>query len=110
MRTDESMWVGGELLPADSHHVSGKAWRKFLFSDTEHSLHVVVYRLAPGAKVGVHLQTIDELYVILSGRGMMHVNGEERELVPGNAVLTLAGERHGIRNIGDEELLMLVVN
>lgn len=110
MLIDDYTWEGGELLTEGSHHISGEVWRKFLFSGVDHGLHAVSYRLAPGAAVNVHLQTVDELYVVISGHGTAFVDGEEQEVVSGNSVLTLAGENHGIHNTGDQDLVMLVAN
>ena len=44
-----------------------------------------------------HHGRTEELYVILAGSGQMEVEGEEREVGPGDAILIPAGARHQIR-------------
>jgi mannose-6-phosphate isomerase-like protein (cupin superfamily) len=39
----------------------------------------------------------EELYYVLSGRAVMEINGETRELVPGDAILIPPGAWHCIR-------------
>lgn len=41
----------------------------------------------------------EEFYYLLEGRGLMEVEGEEREVEPGDAVLIPAGAWHQIRAI-----------
>jgi mannose-6-phosphate isomerase-like protein (cupin superfamily) len=41
----------------------------------------------------------EEFYHLLEGRGLMEINGEEREVGPGDAVLIPAGAWHQIRAI-----------
>ena len=49
----------------------------------------------------------EEIYFVLSGRGLMEVDGETAEMHPGDAVAILSGAKHQIRNTGDEELRFL---
>ena len=44
--------------------------------------------LKPGSGIGYHEQTEDEIYYVLSGRGVMTLDGKEVEVSPGTAVLT----------------------
>jgi mannose-6-phosphate isomerase-like protein (cupin superfamily) len=50
-----------------------------------------------------------EVYVILSGKGMMHINDEKQLLNQGDAVLIPAGSVQSIENAGDEDLKFLCV-
>ena len=52
-----------------------------------------------------HAET-EELYVLLEGSGEMEVDGDRREVVPGDAVLIPPGAWHQIR-AGAEELRFL---
>ncbi len=54
-----------------------------------------------------HVHT-EEVYFIHEGKGMMFLQGEWREVHPGEAIVILPGERHSIRNEGPEDLVMLV--
>ena len=66
--------------------------------------------LYPGSAIGLHPHTGDEeLYFVISGNGIMVVDGEEQPVGPGSAVLTLSGSRHALRNTGKEDLRIAVV-
>jgi mannose-6-phosphate isomerase-like protein (cupin superfamily) len=62
----------------------------------------------PGSAIGYHLQREDEIYYVLSGRGMMNVDGKEFEVRPGDAVLTRPGSSHGLKQVGAEDLVILI--
>ena len=65
--------------------------------------------LPAGSIVATHPhQGEDEVFFIISGSGVMVVDGEERVVGPGSAVLTLSGSAHGIRNESAEELRFFV--
>jgi mannose-6-phosphate isomerase-like protein (cupin superfamily) len=68
-------------------------------------------RLPPGADIGRHTHEIDneELYVVISGKGLMTLDGQEFEVGPGDVVLNRPGGTHGLRNLGDEELRIVVI-
>jgi mannose-6-phosphate isomerase-like protein (cupin superfamily) len=53
-----------------------------------------------------HPQT-EEIYYILSGRGMMRIREDVREVVPGDGIIIPPGSAHQIRNIGEEDLVFL---
>ena len=65
--------------------------------------------LHPGASIGEHLNDKDEIYYILSGRGELMLDGDYREVGAGDAILTRRGSRHGLRQSGDEDLVIFVV-
>lgn len=46
----------------------------------------------------------EQVYVIVSGRGLMHVAGEEQEVGPGTLVFIPKNAQHRIRNVGSEKL------
>ena len=62
----------------------------------------------PGSAIGYHLQREDEIYYVLSGRGMMTIDGKEFEVGPGDAVLTRPGSSHGLKQIGRDDLVILI--
>jgi mannose-6-phosphate isomerase-like protein (cupin superfamily) len=67
--------------------------------------------LAPGADIGHHTHTDDneELYVVIEGRGLMSLDGEEFEVQPGDVILNRPGGSHGLRNTGHSELRIVVI-
>jgi mannose-6-phosphate isomerase-like protein (cupin superfamily) len=67
--------------------------------------------LEPGADIGCHTHEADneELYIVVSGRGWMTLDGHEFEVGPGHVILNRPGGTHGLRNIGKEELRIVVI-
>jgi mannose-6-phosphate isomerase-like protein (cupin superfamily) len=64
--------------------------------------------LHPGAGVGLHEQHEDEVYYVLSGHGLMTVDDKPVDMKPGTAVLTRPGSSHSLKQIGDEDLVVLI--
>ena len=64
--------------------------------------------LKPGSGIGYHVETKDEIYYVLSGRGVMTVDGKSFDVGPGTAVLTRPGSSHGLKQAGAEELVILI--
>ena len=109
---------GGYVLERDkdvarnepgTHKGGGETIGYSFFSKTP-NLKLVFRKRAfkPGSAIGYHLQREDEIYYVLSGRGMMTVDGKEFEVGPGDAVLTRPGSSHGLKQIGKEDLVILI--
>ncbi|MGH9840997.1 MAG: cupin domain-containing protein [Blastocatellia bacterium] len=64
--------------------------------------------LHPGAAIGYHLQKEDEIYYILSGTGLMQMNGKEFPVKAGDAILTRPGSSHGLKQTGNEDLALII--
>ncbi len=67
--------------------------------------------LEPGADIGLHTHELDneELYIVLSGRGWMTLDDRAFEIGPGHVVLNRPGGAHALKNIGQEELRIVVI-
>ena len=64
--------------------------------------------LPPGGATQRHYHKVsEEFYFLLEGRGRMEIDGEEREVAPGDAILIPAGAWHQIRADGAEGLRFL---
>ncbi len=63
----------------------------------------------PGNKLSGHIDPMEEIYIIQTGRGLMKVGNEAREVGPGDAIHIPIGSFHDLSNIGEEELTLLVV-
>ena len=64
--------------------------------------------LKPGSAIGYHRQAEDEIYYVLTGRGVMTLDGKEHEVGPGTAVLTRTGSSHGLKQVGSEDLVIII--
>jgi mannose-6-phosphate isomerase-like protein (cupin superfamily) len=64
--------------------------------------------LKPGSAIGYHLQKEDEIYYVLSGRGEMTMDGKTFGVGPGDAILTRPGASHGLKQIGSEDLVIMI--
>jgi mannose-6-phosphate isomerase-like protein (cupin superfamily) len=64
--------------------------------------------LHPGSGIGLHTQTEDEIYYVLSGRGTMTLDGKSVDITPGTAVLTRTGSSHSLKQVGSEDLVILI--
>lgn len=53
-----------------------------------------------------HART-EEIYYITAGEGRIRIDGEEREVRPGDAIAILPGRRHQLWNTGGEVLTLL---
>ncbi len=59
----------------------------------------------PGSQQALHAHPeSDQVYVVVRGHGVMIVDGEEREVAEGAAVLVRPGQTHAIRNTSDGPL------
>jgi mannose-6-phosphate isomerase-like protein (cupin superfamily) len=71
----------------------------------------VVFRkraLKPGSGIGYHEQKEDEIYYVLSGRGIMTIDDKSFDVTPGTAVLTRPGSSHGLKQAGPDDLVIMI--
>src|SRR5215510_1313137 len=61
-----------------------------------------------GAAIGYHRQDEDEIYYIVSGSGELTLNGITSLVGAGTAILTRPGSSHGLRQIGTDDLVVIV--
>lgn len=62
----------------------------------------------PGSTIGYHLQKEEEIYYIVSGSGEMKMNGSTFKVNAGDAILTLPGSSHGLKQVGEEDLVVII--
>ncbi len=66
--------------------------------------------LAPGVTIGVHShRSGEEYYYIVSGRGVMTLDGERFEVESGDVAGVFPGGTHGLENNSDEDLRMIAI-
>ena len=82
----------------------------YVFFDKTPNLHFSFRKrvLKPGAAIGYHEQNEDEVYYVLSGRGVMTLDGTPTDVGPGAAILTRTGSSHGLKQVGAEDLVLII--
>ena len=118
MRMPPEKVAGGYVLERDAdvakeepgtHKGGGLTIGYSFFKDTPKLGMVFRKRaLKPGSGIGYHEQTEDEIYYVLSGRGIMTIDGRPIEVGPGTAVLTRTGSSHGLKQVGSEDLVIII--
>jgi mannose-6-phosphate isomerase-like protein (cupin superfamily) len=67
-------------------------------------------RLPPGASIGHHVHDAEEeVFYVLSGRGVIVEDGVATDMNPGDASLTGGGAGHALENRGGEPLEVMAV-
>jgi len=64
--------------------------------------------MKPGSGIGYHEQKEDEVYYVLSGKGVMTLDDKPVDVGPGTAILTRPGSSHGLKQVGSEDLVILI--
>ena len=73
------------------------------------NLSIADIRIPTGVAVRAHRhEVVEEIYHVVAGTGRMTVAGSTRDVGPGDTVVILPGERHGIQNLGTTELRLVV--
>lgn len=61
-----------------------------------------------GASIGLHVINHDEVYYVISGAGEVTSDGVTRRLTAGGAAYLYTGANVGIRQVGDEDLALII--
>ncbi len=70
---------------------------------------LAVITIPQGTTVETHYHKLtEEVYFIMSGKGIMLLNGEKEVVTEGDSIVILPGEKHGIENPYDVPLIMFV--
>lgn len=96
--------------PQPGPHDGGGVTTAYSFFARVPTLQLVFRKRAlhPGAAIGYHRQDEDEIYYILSGRGELTLNGQRSMVGPGTAILTRPGSSHGLRQVGSDDLVLII--
>jgi mannose-6-phosphate isomerase-like protein (cupin superfamily) len=70
---------------------------------------LAIASLGRGKMIEAHVDPMEEIYFMLSGVGEMSVDGEKRQVKPGDAIWIPAGAEHGLTNTGEDASVILVV-
>ncbi len=68
---------------------------------------LVVMSLLPGEEIGMEIHHLDQFIRVETGVGMAILNGQEREIADGYAVVVPAGTEHNIKNMSRDAKMKL---
>lgn len=91
----------------DAPHVPFKLDGRILFSSEK--LELIHLTLQPGEKMESHTQPFDVVFYIISGNGILDVEGQSIDGTPGTCIHIPMGVMRGWKNNGDMEFRVLVV-
>ena len=96
------------------HQGDGFIKRRSLFSKVSQlPIKIEVWELEEGVSEGDHTHeddgSLEEMYYFLEGEGEMTVNGKSIGVSANDSVRVPPGVDHGIRNIGDKPLKMIII-
>lgn len=88
-------------------------WTKVIASDETKDKHLRFFFdlvLPPGVSIGIHKHENDEeYYYIISGAGIITLDGEQLEVGPGDVTAAFTGGTHGLANDSERDLRVLVI-
>jgi mannose-6-phosphate isomerase-like protein (cupin superfamily) len=91
------------------HEGAGKTTAYRYFDDVPDA--GVIFRkraLHKDASIGMHVLSHDEVYYIVSGRGLLTVDDTRREVGPDTAIFMHEGADVGIKQTGEADLILIV--
>jgi len=88
----------------------GITGREIAGPDAAGGLTLTLTRVAPGGEFPPHRDRYGHVFHFLAGEGVGILGEETYAIHPGRVVHIPAGEWHGYRNTGDQEMLLLSVN
>ena len=90
----------GKIQAIHAGKGQGKNARVFDATDFDTPLKFINYvEIEPGSSIGVHRHgENEEVYVVLSGSGVMTVNDERQAVKTGDIILNKPGWQHGLEN------------
>jgi lysophospholipase L1-like esterase/quercetin dioxygenase-like cupin family protein len=95
---------------AGPHGGAGPTTAYSFFADAQGLPFVLRKRvLHKGAGIGLHPQHKDEIYYIVSGQGSYVLDGKQHDVRAGHALLTRTGSTHALQQVGEEDLVVLLV-
>ena len=69
---------------------------------------VAEFAVEGGGAVAPHSHHTHEYYYVLSGKGVMTIDGKTFDIGPGDAILTRPGSSHGLKQAGADDLVIMI--
>ena len=104
-------FAGASFRHEVAHDGSAPIFSSRVFEGTAPWSFVDLVRVPAGADIGIHTheRTNEEMYIVISGTGRMHVDGEEIVVNAGDVIVNRPGGTHGLVNTGSSTLELVVV-
>jgi quercetin dioxygenase-like cupin family protein len=89
--------------------ISPTIWQKPIWTRSDSNSHAqaMLVKMAPGGTSPAHRHPHPQIFYVISGTGIVRLDGVEHPLKPGSVVRVLGGELHDFVNTGTEELVMI---
>lgn len=92
------------------HEIDERPWGKYEVILDHKNCKVKLITITPGeAPSYQYHKKRSELWQIISGYGIVTLDGEDREVFPGSVVRVLCGEKHRIAAFGNEPLVFVEI-
>ena len=112
-----------EVSDADVFSVNDLPWRNLrglpgargfefkIVSDSDYStaFNSELVRLEPGDHSIPHIEPWSHLLYVMTGSGDITIDGATSAIATGTVCLVKAGQRHALRNLGDDDMTILAV-
>ena len=88
--------------------ITEKNKRKALFTEGTMDSGILFYR--PGETMTPHKHSnLDEIFYVVSGKGIITINGKDLLIKENDVMLSPHEESHGFTNTGDDDLVILQI-
>lgn len=88
--------------------ITEKNKRKALFTEGTMDSGILFYR--PGETMTPHKHSnLDEIFYVVSGKGIITINGKDISIKENDVMLSPHEESHGFTNTGDDDLVILQI-
>ncbi len=107
----EPLILQSDAIPWQPHSRFKGVWTKVIVSSRENpamSLHLV--KIDPDSAITPHAHPDStETFMAISGRGICTIGGTKIAFGPGDCAIAPAGAEHGLKNLGDEPLILVAI-
>jgi quercetin dioxygenase-like cupin family protein len=79
------------------------------FSNLFANFKVAEFQLEPGSQSSVDSHSVQEIWIVTHGAGLLHSNGKTKQLTQGNAVHFPSHIDHWIENNGTTQLRLITI-
>ena len=105
-----SYFIKSAEMKFEDHPVyEGVEIAKLITKEEKQPVGVLMLKIAPEVEIPIHTHDVnaDSIFVV-SGKGLVYVDGKWEEANAGDYILAPATEEHGVRNHSDEPLVLFI--